>query len=100
MRCHDAAMRRHAPPRPRPRVRSPSARRFQVDPVSYLDVLSAYADEEDATVLDMLLEKLLQLHGLLQVSGRAARERHAPTHSSLTHSSLTHSSLTHSSPTH
>jgi len=40
----------------------------KVDPVSYLDVLSAYADEEDATVLDMLLEKLLQLHGLLQGS--------------------------------
>ena len=42
------------------------AKAGKLDPTLYLEVLGAYADEDDATVLGMLIEKLVGLHGILQ----------------------------------
>ena len=42
------------------------ARAGQLDPVRYLEVLASYVEEDDATVLGMLLERLQGLHALFK----------------------------------
>ena len=48
----------------------PIAVRFgrQLDPVRYLELLAAFVEEDDATVLGMLLERLLGLQSLFKAA--------------------------------